>query len=208
MFRAIWLTFFGTSRVVPEVAGAVHEPPPSMSIVLGVLAAGSVIAGFVGLPAVWQHALGVSSPFYTFLAPLFPTSEAHGDATTEWVLMGVAVIVALVGIVLAWLRYGGARAGVIEPVRPGALYALVSRGYFFDTVYERVVVRFMDWLSEAVLGRTIETTLAGASLSTPAEGARRASRWLARLQSGNVQAYAFYVVVGLALTLWWTATHD
>jgi len=209
MFRAIWLTFFGTSRVSPEAAGAVHEPPPSMSIVLGVLAAGSLIAGFVGLPAVWQHALGVSAPFYAFLAPLFPTtSTAHGDVATEWLLMGAAVLVALVGIVLAWLRYGRAPEHAVEPVRPGPLHALVSRGYFFDTVYERVVVRFMDWLSESVLGRVVETTLADAALATPAEGARRASRWFARLQSGNVQAYAFYVLVGLALTLWWTATHD
>jgi NADH-quinone oxidoreductase subunit L len=207
MFRAIWLTFFGTSRVPPELAGDVHEPPSSMSIVLGVLAVGSLVAGFVGLPAIWQHALGVSAPFYEFLAPLFPVkSAAHADAATEWVLMGVAVVVAAGGIALAWLRYG--RARVIEPARPGPLYALVSRGYYFDAVYERVVVRFVDWLSEAVLGRTIEVKLAEASLAAPAAGARRASRWLARLQSGNVQAYAFYVVVGLALTLWWTATHE
>jgi NADH-quinone oxidoreductase subunit L len=209
MFRAIWLTFFGTSRVVPEVAGAVHEPPPSMSIVLGVLAAGSLLAGFLGLPVVWQHALGVPAPFYDFLAPLLPaTSTAHGDATIEWLLMGVAVLAALVGIVFAWARYGRARSGAIAPARSGALHTLVSRGYFFDTVYERVVVRFIDWLSESVLGRGVEPTLAGASLSLPARGARRATQWLARLQTGNVQAYAFYVLVGLAVTLWWAVAHD
>ena len=37
-------------------------------------------------------------------------------------------------------------------------------------------------------------------------GARRACRWLGRLETGNGLAYAFYVWVGLALPLWWAAT--
>jgi len=120
--------------------------------------------------------------------------------------MAAAVLVALVGIVLAWLRYGRARAPAIKAGRPGPLYALVSRGYFFDTVYYGGVVRFMDWLSESVLGRGVEAALASASLTRPAAGASRASRWLARMETGNVQAYVFYVAVGLALTLWWVAS--
>jgi NADH:ubiquinone oxidoreductase subunit 5 (subunit L)/multisubunit Na+/H+ antiporter MnhA subunit len=162
-----------------------------MSIVLGALAAGSLVAGFVGLPAVWQHALGLSAPFYELLAPVLPASGAHPEAATEWLLMTAAVLVAAAGILLAWLLHGR---------------TLVSRGDYFDRLYYGVVVRFMDWVSESVL-RAIEATLADASLSRPAAGARRASRWLARLQTGNVQAYAFYVVVGLALTLWWAAAH-
>jgi NADH-quinone oxidoreductase subunit L len=208
MFRAIWLTFFGASRVLAELAGAVHEPPPSMSIVLGVLAAGSLLVGFVGLPAIWQHMLGLRAPFYEILAPVLPASAMHLEARTEWLLMAAAVLVALAGILLAGLLYGRAREPAVEGGRPGPVYALVSRGYFFDSVYYGGVVRFMDWLSESVLGRGIETALADATLAKPADGARRASRWLARMQTGNVQAYAFYVVVGLALTLWWAATHD
>jgi NADH-quinone oxidoreductase subunit L len=208
MFRAIWLTFFGASRVPVELAGGVHEPPPSMSSVLAVLAAGSLLVGFIGLPAIWQHVLGLHAPFYEFLAPVLPASAMHLEARTEWLLMAAAVLVALGGILLAWLLYGRAPERVVEAARPGALYALVNRGYFFDSVYYGVVVRFMDWLSESVLGRGIETALADVTLAKPADGARRASRWLARMQTGNVQTYAFYVVVGLALTLWWAATHD
>ena len=120
--------------------------------------------------------------------------------------MAVAVLVAVVGIVLAWLRYGRAREPAAETATPGPVYTLVSRGYFFDAVYDGGVVRFMDWLSESVLGRGVEAALASASLTRPAAGASRASRWLARMQTGNVQAYVFYVAVGLALTLWWVAT--
>ena len=176
--------------------------------VLAVLAAGSAVVGFIGLPAAWQHLLRLGAPFYEYLAAVLPAPEAHLDARTEWLLMGAAVLVALAGIVLAWLRYGRGRDAAIEAAEPGPVYALVSRGYYFDSVYYGVVVRFMDWLSESVLGRGVETALADASLAGPAEGASRASRWFARMQTGNVQAYAFYVVVGLALTLWWAAMHD
>jgi NADH-quinone oxidoreductase subunit L len=165
-----------------------------------------VIAGFIGLPPIWQHTLGLRAPFYDFLAPALPTAtETHVAATTEWLLMAAAVLVALVGIVLAWRRYGRARGRAIEPARPGPLHALVSHGYYFDAFYDGVVVRFMDWVSESVLGRGIEGVLAAASLARPAEGAGRVSQWLARMQTGNVQAYVFYVIVGLALTLWWAA---
>jgi NADH-quinone oxidoreductase subunit L len=191
MFRAIWLTFLGASRVRREIAATVHKPPHSMSIVMGVLAAGSLLAGFIGLPAIWQHALGVRAPFYELLAPVLPASEGHVEAATEWLLMGAAVLVAVAGILLAWLFHGR---------------ALVSHGDFLDRVYSGVVVRFMDWLSTSVL-RAIEAALADASLARPAAGASRASRWLARLQTGNVQAYAFYAVAGLALMLWWGAAH-
>ena len=207
VFRAIWLTFLGESRVPDPVAAAVHEPPPTMSIVLGVLAAGSLLAGFAGLPAPWQHALGLRAPFYDLLGPVLPVHEAHADAATEWLLMGGAVLVAVAGILLAWLLHGRPRGRDAAAARPGVLHALVSRGYFFDSVYDGIVVRFVDWVSDSVLRRGIEPMLADASLATPAAGARRASRWLARLQTGNVQAYAFYAVVGLALTLLWTAAH-
>jgi hypothetical protein len=40
MFRAIYLTFFGTSHVAERLQASVHEPPPSMAIVLAVLAVG------------------------------------------------------------------------------------------------------------------------------------------------------------------------
>jgi NADH:ubiquinone oxidoreductase subunit 5 (subunit L)/multisubunit Na+/H+ antiporter MnhA subunit len=39
MFRLLWRTFFGASRLSPEAAHHVHESPPSMTGILIVLAA-------------------------------------------------------------------------------------------------------------------------------------------------------------------------
>jgi len=185
----------------------VHEPPSSMSSVLAVLAVGSLVAGFIGLPGVLRELLGVSAPFYRFLAPLFPAAAAeHHAASTELTLMAIALLVAVAGIYLAWRYFGRTEREGGRAHAPGPVEQVVSRGYFFDAVYEGVFVRFIDWLSESVLGRGLETAVAKVSLGLPADAARHASRLLARLQTGNVQAYVFYAVVGLAVALGWGLT--
>jgi NADH-quinone oxidoreductase subunit L len=50
----------------------VHDAPPSMAIPLIVLAIGSVVAGYVGVP----HALGGSNRIESFLEPSFEVSES------------------------------------------------------------------------------------------------------------------------------------
>ena len=179
-----------------------------MSIVLAVLAAGSLFVGFIGMPGVLRELLGVSAPFYDFLAPLFPARPAeHHAASTEIALMAIALLVAVMGIFLAWRYFGRADGERKRSQAPGPIERIVSRGYFFDAVYEGVFVRFADWLSESVLGRGLETAFAKVSLGLPADAARHASRLLARLQTGNVQAYVFYVLVGLAVALGWGVSH-
>ena len=50
MFRLLWLTFFGASRMDAATAAHIHESPPTMTGVLIVLAVLSAIGGFLELP--------------------------------------------------------------------------------------------------------------------------------------------------------------
>jgi hypothetical protein len=79
MFRAVFMTFFGSTRVSAELQHHIHEPPPSMSVVLAVLALGAVTSGFIGLPQFWRELLGVSAPFYDFLAPVLGHATMRAD---------------------------------------------------------------------------------------------------------------------------------
>ncbi len=90
MFRLVHLAFHGERRT-PAAAhaghghadahghggghghGAPHEAPPSMAIPLIILAIGSVVAGYVGIP----HALGGHNQIEGFLEPAF---EVHQTA--------------------------------------------------------------------------------------------------------------------------------
>jgi len=203
MFRAVFLTFFGASRVEPKVAGHIHEPPLSMSAVLALLALGAVVAGWIGLPPPLRELLGVGAPFFDFLAPVLAAEQLRvGVAhSAEGLLMVVAVLVALAGIVLAWLRYGRGTSPAASAKATHPLHQLVSEGYYFDAFYDRFVVRFMGWLSATFLARGVEAPLSRTSLLQTAAAGDRATRLFARLQTGELQVYVIYALIGLALVL-------
>src|SRR5216117_4006526 len=66
MFRLVFMTFFGRSRVDHEVEHHIHESPKTMTVPLMILAVLSVIGGWIGWPAV----LGGSNRFQKFLNPV------------------------------------------------------------------------------------------------------------------------------------------
>jgi hypothetical protein len=66
-------------------------------------------------------------------------------------------------------------------------------------------VRFADWLSDRVLARGVEPLLARGTLERPARIGARVSGLLRRLQSGHLQAYVAYALLGLAIVLGWEA---
>src|SRR5439155_21945762 len=75
MFRLIFMTFFGESRVDHHTEHHIHESPRSMTVPLIILAIGSVVAGYVGFPA----SLGGNNAFEKFLDPGFePLTIPHG----------------------------------------------------------------------------------------------------------------------------------
>ncbi len=209
MFRAIFMTFFGASRVAPEVAAHVHEPPLSMSSVLAVLAVGSVVAGLIGLPEGLREWFELPAPFYYFVEPILGHAQfADHNNEQEMIAMFVAVGLALAGIGLAWIVYGRRQpAAAGTPEQGGALRRLVSRGYYVDAFYDGVVVRVVGWLSAAVLARRVEPALARRLIDQPARvGATFASRF-ARLQTGDLQHYVVYALIGVAFVLVWGAAH-
>jgi NADH:ubiquinone oxidoreductase subunit 5 (subunit L)/multisubunit Na+/H+ antiporter MnhA subunit len=180
-----------------------------MSVVLAVLAFGSVVAGFVGLPAVLRDALGVPAPFHDFLASALPHFEVRPGVThaTEATLMATAVLIAVGGIALAWWRYGRGTGSDVRTAKPSVLHETVSHGYWFDAFYDGVVVRAADALSAQVLGRRVEAPLARLTLERPARFGAWAHAWFARLQGGDLQAYVVYALIGIAVVLGFGVVH-
>jgi NADH-quinone oxidoreductase subunit L len=144
MFRLVFLTFFGESRVPPEVEHHIHESPRSMTVPLILLALLSVVGGWIG----WPESLGGSDHFAKFLDPVIARHAevvaAVPEATqrmTEWELMGVSVLVALIGIGLAWyfyLRKPAIPEAIAE--KSGGLYELIYNKYYIDQLYDAMFV--------------------------------------------------------------------
>jgi NADH-quinone oxidoreductase subunit L len=195
MFRLLWLTFFGASRMTHEVEHHVHESPLSMTGVLAVLAAASAVGGFFALP----H----------FLEPMLPLPEVVPALRhLETPLIGVAVAVAFAGLATAAFLYGGgakraARLRERFPLAHGLLYGK----YFVDEAYDLLFNRPLLWLSDRVLLRIGDRVLLDGTLNGLAAWAQRTAGSLGRIQTGNLQLYAFLALAGTVVALVWTWAH-
>ena len=150
MFRMLFLTFFGESRVDPHVH--VHESPRSMTLPLIVLAVGSILVGYVGLPP-W---IAEVNQFEHFLEPVFElegldaavaaaagetaAAEEHSLAL-EVGLAALAVAVALAGFLLARSMYftKSEKPAVLAAKYPGVYATLVNK-YGTDELYDALFV--------------------------------------------------------------------
>jgi NADH-quinone oxidoreductase subunit L len=165
MFRLIYLTFYGESRVDHEVMHHVHESPPVMTIPLIILAFLSVIGGLIlGFPPEhgWIHRFlgevighGVMASSHGLAEAAAATGGAHGAEAglhaVDYLLMVISVAVGAAGWGLAWYMYT-MRTDI--PARLAAqykeIYQVLLNKYWVDEIYEYVFVRggkaLMGWL--------------------------------------------------------------
>jgi NADH-quinone oxidoreductase subunit L len=204
MFRTVYMTFHGDSRMDPHVEHHVHESPPVMTVPLMILAVLSVIGGFVGLPVIpGANAIG------DFLAPVMKgqellfghSPEAHHSVGLEVGLMAISLMIALVGWWMARTFY------VQQPDLPkraaqslGGLYRLVFNKYWVDELYDAIAVRpfvgISNWLWQIFDDNIIDWIANGFALITGQVGSTL--RWI---QTGLVQNYALFILGGVIFVL-------
>jgi NADH-quinone oxidoreductase subunit L len=195
MFRLLYLVFLGQSRVEPDVEDHVHESPWSMTGVLVVLAIASAVGGFVALP----H----------YLEPLLPLpatpSELHHFEKT---LIVVSVVIAVAGIGGALFVFGkGLERAAQLRERFVGMHKLLYNKYWIDELYEAVLGRPLNWISDRIFLRLGDRLLIDGSLDGLAALARRSAGVLGRVQTGNLHLYAFLVLLGLVAVLAWSWRH-
>jgi NADH-quinone oxidoreductase subunit L len=198
MFRAVFMTFHGKSRVDPHAAHHLHESPGMMTVPLMVLAVLSVVGGFIGFPIIagWNK-------FYDFLAPVFPQAAAgegvHHAVGFEVAMMVVSMVIAIVGIILAYKMY------IQNPNLPDRvaqrsepLYSLVANKYWVDEIYNWVFVGPLIWGS-VFLWRKVDELLVDGTVNGVGALARGGSEVFKRLETGNIQSYALSILVGIVI---------
>jgi NADH-quinone oxidoreductase subunit L len=182
MFRIYFVSFLGVART--EKAGHAHEAPVVMLIPLGVLAVFSVIAGWV--------------PFGDFVSIGHASEHGGGNHTLVAISGSVA---AVFGISISWLLYGrGHERAEAVAQSFGGLYTLVKQKFYFDELYLFVthkvifglVARPIAWFDRHVVD-------GGVNLS--AWSTRMLGASLRELQTGQVQVYGAWVIVGVITIL-------
>jgi len=215
MFRLVFLTFFGQSRMDPEVEKHAHESPWTMTVPLTILAVLSVAGGWIGIPAV----LGGGNLFEHWLAPVFhpaaPMAASHGavaaagahgaeaaphhPAALEIGLMALSVAIALCGIGLAYFLYRVRTAKPAEIAKAWpTLYDVVYHKYYIDEFYEWAVIRRIVNVSTG-LWQMFDALFIDGIVNGAADLVRAAGDRVRRLQGGVVGGYAFSLLAGAVL---------
>jgi NADH-quinone oxidoreductase subunit L len=202
MFRLLFLTFFGTTRVAEDQLNHIHESPKSITTPLILLALLSVIGGFMGIP----EALGGSHWLNDFLSPVFAPSkelvEAHHlSHTAEYLLMAVVISFTLLVIVIAFSRYVIKNHVPVEAEKiTMPLHRVFYNKYYVDQLYDLAIVRPLFWISmrlDTIVEQLGIDRLINASGSAVIGGSR-----IARLlQNGRIGYYIFIMVIGIAAML-------
>ncbi len=192
MFRWYYLVFAGEERLERGVSEKVHESPGVMTVPLTILAIGSVLVGYLGLPSFLAD-----NRIAAWLGHATAAGEfSHPSVATEWLLLIASVVVAFIGLGLGYWVYAVGK-GALAKRLGNAPIAGASRGAFgFDTLYRALFVDTGAGTAEAVtlLDReVVDRGLVGLSGVVPLIGGL-----LRRWQSGQVRAYAFAMLVGAA----------
>jgi NADH-quinone oxidoreductase subunit L len=220
MFRLVFLAFHGPSHaapgtVVPGIGapgtvapstqhhpGAhLHDAPPPMALALIVLAIGSVVAGYVGFPAV----LGGSDWFARFLEPSFAgvaAAEVAESTQLEGTLMVVSTLVAMTGIGLAvffFLKRLSAADAVAA--RFAGLHRVLTHKYYVDEIYDATVVQPIRIVSEDGLWKIVDVRGIDGTVNLVGGIVTGSSEVLRRLQTGSVRAYAASLFLGVVMVL-------
>jgi NADH-quinone oxidoreductase subunit L len=193
MFRLVYLTFYGEERMARDVGHHIHESPRAMTIPLAFLAAFSVLAGYVGLPALFGEKANL---FGRFMEGSVETVGHHLAVSMEGLLVLLATASALLGIALAFVFYRRTPAlpSRLASCFPGVFRLLVGK-YYIDEVYDAVVVRPLVRGAEKVYERFDLKVIDGA-LNGSAAAAGLAGKGLNFLQSGLVRDYALAFLIG------------
>ena len=225
MTRMMLYTFHGPNRTGDRERDHLHEAPWIMTGPLVVLGALSAAGGWFNLPSFFpagpvgalEHWLdpvvGDGALRFTNGAPV------EVPANTEYLLVGIAIAIAVAGIALAFVRLKPATLvpKTDAPAEHGFERVLANK-YFVDEIYDATIVEPVVATSRGLLWRGIDVGLIdgftrlliqskdddsapGSSVQMGGLLTRAVGLVGSTLQSGRVGTYAWVLVVGMLFVL-------
>lgn len=199
MFRIVFLTFFGKFRGTKEQENHLHESPSLMTIPLIVLAVLATVAGFIGIP----HIFNAPHLLNNFLAPVIfnvGTPHEHLSATTEYILIALAIGGAVISISIAYVMY------ISKGIVPGKddSYSGVAKWannkFYVDELYDLIIVRPMQWTSQ-FLFKAVDKVLVDGIVNTTGRISLIAGDVVRSIQTGQASFYILAMVLSVCFIL-------
>ena len=218
MTRLMIMTFHGANRTGEKERHHLHEAPWVMTIPLIILAFLSVVGGWINVPEAIGHlpVLGWvphSEWLHDWLHPIIAPADdvlasnvgefAHqapfGGGEAMWAVLSFAV--ATIVIVLTTRALGRRVVDpAVEAAAPRGFRKVLYNKWYVDELYDRTVVRPLLAVSRASW-RFIDETLIDGLVNGAGYLSRFAGWSGSRLQTGQLNTYAFAIVVGVLVVL-------
>jgi len=198
-WRLIFKTFHGRPHDQHHYEAA-HEAPLWMLVPLGVLAAGSILAGFPFKELFAGHGI---EEFFRESVKMHPhiIEEMHHIPATIAYLPTVMMVV---GFVVAWLFY------IQRPYLPvelasqhPLLYKFLLNKWYFDELYDVIFVRPAKWLGRFLWKKGDGFVIDGFGPDGVSARVLDVTRNVVRLQTGYLYHYAFVMLIGVAGLITW-----
>jgi NADH-quinone oxidoreductase subunit L len=193
MFRLVFVVFYGTEKS-PE-AGHAHESPPVMTFPLVLLVVPTIFAGFFGIDYYINAGGGhESARLHGFSSQLLaPFTHAPLGA-----LFGLGAV--LFGFTAAWGIYYGRTHDLIPEYLPRVSRGMRNR-FYFDELYQSLINLTHENLARLATG--IDRWIIGGAVVKGVQGTTELlGRGLRLAQTGNLQTYAFLLIVAVAALLY------
>ena len=208
MTRMMIYTFHGPNRSGEAEQSHLAEAPWIMTgplVVLGLLSAG---AGWFNLPAIMP--LGRIEVLEKWLEPVVGEAttrvigaETHLAVQSEQILIGVAIAIAITGILIALTRLKP-EALVAKKDSPAStgIEKVLEHKYYVDEGYDAAIVTPVVAGSRAILWKGIDVGLIDGLLVNGSAFFARGLGWMgSQLQSGQVGTYAWVLLIGVIALL-------
>ncbi len=198
-WRLIFKTFHGKPHDQHHYDAA-HEPPLWLLIPLGVLAAGSILAGFPFKELFAGHGI---EEFFRESLKMHPNiiEEMHHIPET---IKNLPFVMMVIGFIVAFIFYIRRPDLPVELAeQQPLLYKFLLNKWYFDELYDVLFVRSAKWLGRVLWKDGDGFIIDGFGPNGVAARVLDAARGVKRVQTGYLYHYAFVMLIGVAGLITW-----
>ena len=200
-WRLIFMTFWGHPHDHHHYEAA-HESPLVMTIPLGVLSIGAIVAGFAfksifvgeGVHDFFRHSIFMGAENHV----LHAMHEIPG-----WAAFAPTVMMVVGSLVAIWFYLVDPKVPVALAKSQDALYQFLLNKWYFDELYDRIFVKPALWIGRLLWKRGDGSIIDGFGPNGVSARVLDVTRGVVRLQTGYLYHYAFVMLIGVAAFITW-----
>ena len=182
MFRLYFIVFVTPNHHKKEYV----YTSMTITIPLLILAIGAIGAGFLNFPSIF----GGSHMVDSFLGNLNSKTITISH-NTEYILMALSVLVASLGIFVAYKKYAN-----FDLEKPELEVGFIGRKLYVDELYDLIFVRGLKSISK-LFDKVIDDKIIDDTIMRISTGFVNVGKRVATIQNANVRFYAVFMLLGM-----------